>query len=177
MTNPTVNAQSISDLTYSPEDFDSFNAIMRAPASYSTKIDLRTRLILKGLLNDLMGARDAITNMAEPDDWFSIQVPISVLSGLIDGNPPVQLAEAWCKQLNNAEETPMEEPIKPQGPITYRYRPGDFTRALREGLRHENIVDDIEEIMYGLLFHRDDHSHDMARDLLADLVNALDKAE
>lgn len=177
MTKPTINTQAIPELTYSPEDFDSFNAIMRAPASYSTRIDLRTRLILKGLLNDLMGAREAITNMAEPDDWFSIQVPISVLSGLINGTPPVQLAESWAKRSSETEETPVQEPISPQPQVTYRYRPGDFTRALREGLRHENIVDDIEAVMYGLLFQRDDDSVTMAKELLLDLVCALNKTE
>lgn len=177
MTSETVNTQSIPELTLSPEDFESFNAVMRAPASYRTQIDLRTRLILKGLLNDLVGARDAITNIAEPDDWFSIQVPISVLTGLINGTPPVKLAESWEKRLNGTEETPVQEPIKPQAQVTYRYRPGDFTRALREGLQHENIVEDIEAIMYGLLFHRDDDSVILARELLFDLVNALDARE
>lgn len=171
MNTNTENA--IPTLTLQEEDFGSYNALENVPEDYRPQIDPVTRQIFRELAYDLMALGDGIKiENGSPDLWFSAQVPCNVLCEVLqDVFPPI------ADRARILGDKPMEEPASPQAPVTYRYRPGDFTRALREGLRHENIVDDIEEIMFGLLFHRDDHSHDMARDLLADLVNALDKTE
>jgi len=54
----------------------------------------------------------------------------------------------------------------------FKYKDGDISRALAEGLRHKVVATDIEHALFALLFERDDNSHDMARDLLADLLHA-----
>ena len=60
----------------------------------------------------------------------------------------------------------------PAPSITFRYRAGDITRALAEGLRHEAVADDVEAVLSGLLFSPDEHAIDSARELLADLLEA-----
>lgn len=54
----------------------------------------------------------------------------------------------------------------------YRYKAGDITRALAEGLRHEAVADDVEAVLSGLLFSSDEHAIDSTRELLADLLEA-----
>lgn len=162
-------------LTLVEEDFRSFNALENVSEGYRPQIDPETRLILRELAYDLMGLSDALEhdeNEIDPDTWFSAKVPFRVLCEVLqDVFPPI------ADKARILGDKPMAEPAKPQPTVTYRYRPGDFTRALREGLRHENIIDDIEVVMYGLLFHRDNDSVIMAKDLLFDLVNALDASE
>lgn len=60
----------------------------------------------------------------------------------------------------------------PAPSVTFRYRAGDITRALAEGLRHEQVADDVETVVYDLLFIADQHTIDSARELLADLLEA-----
>lgn len=60
----------------------------------------------------------------------------------------------------------------PAPAVTFRYRAGDITRALAEGLRHEQVADDVETVLYDLLFIADQHTIDSARELLADLLEA-----
>lgn len=162
-------------LTLVEEDFGSFNALENVSEGYRPQIDPETRRILRELAYDLMGLSDALEHEEygiNPDTWFSAKVPFSVLCEVLqDVFPPI------ADKARILGEKPMAEQANLQPRNSYLYRPGDFTRALREGLRHENIVDDIEEIMFGLLFHRDDDSVVMARDLLFDLVRAVDKAE
>lgn len=60
----------------------------------------------------------------------------------------------------------------PAPAVTFRYRAGDITRALAEGLRHETVADDVEAVLSALLFSADEHAIDSARELLADLLEA-----
>ncbi|WP_199451663.1 hypothetical protein [Marinobacter sp. bablab_jr008] len=43
-------------------------------------------------------------------------------------------------------------PLHPTPTTTYRYRAGDITRALAEGLKHEGIAADIEQVLHDVLF-------------------------
>lgn len=174
-TTMSANIRSIPGLNYCAEDFGSFNTAMSAPASHRVEIDLRTRLILKALLNDFMAAREIITSLTDDVDALcSIQVPISVLAGLVEGHSPLQLATACQKKAYNEESEPAEEPLSLHAADSDNYQPGDFVRALREGLKHENLIDEIESMMVGLLFHRGENSTHVARNLLFDLLSALD---
>lgn len=56
--------------------------------------------------------------------------------------------------------------------IAFRYKQGDITRALLEGLRHEQVAADVEDVLSALLFSADDHAISNARDMLADLLAA-----
>ncbi|MEC9388078.1 MAG: hypothetical protein VX393_17125 [Pseudomonadota bacterium] len=43
-------------------------------------------------------------------------------------------------------------PLHPTPTTTYRYKAGDITRALAEGLKHEGIAADIEQVLHDVLF-------------------------
>ncbi|WP_373190478.1 hypothetical protein [Halomonas sp.] len=62
--------------------------------------------------------------------------------------------------------------LHPTPAPAFRYKAGDITRALAEGLRHEAVADDVEAVLSGLLFSPDEHAIDSARELLADLLEA-----
>ena len=42
--------------------------------------------------------------------------------------------------------------MKRNAEITYRYKHGDIARALAEGLKHERIAADIEQVLHDVLF-------------------------
>lgn len=49
-------------------------------------------------------------------------------------------------------------PLHPPQASELRYRQGDITRALLEGLKHEGIAADIEQVLHDVLFFPDaDH--------------------
>lgn len=52
------------------------------------------------------------------------------------------------------------------------FRAGDIARALAEGLKHGQVADDIDAVLSDLLFTGDDHAHDIAREMLFDLLKA-----
>jgi len=62
--------------------------------------------------------------------------------------------------------------LHPTPAPVFRYKAGDITRALAEGLRHEAVADDVEAVLSGLLFSPDEHAIDSARLMLADLLEA-----
>ncbi len=43
-------------------------------------------------------------------------------------------------------------PLHPTPTTIYRYKAGDITRALVEGLKHEGIAADIEKVLHDVLF-------------------------
>jgi len=43
-------------------------------------------------------------------------------------------------------------PLHPTPTTTYRYKAGDITRALAEGLKHEGMAADIEQVLHDVLF-------------------------
>ena len=43
-------------------------------------------------------------------------------------------------------------PLNPKPSINYRYKRGDITRALAEGLKHEVVAADIEQVLHDVLF-------------------------
>ena len=80
--------------THCYQDFSCFNALADAQKDHQPQIDPRTRLILRALLKDLTAHRDAYADLtSEPDEFMSIQVPISVLNGLLDGASTVSTAD------------------------------------------------------------------------------------
>lgn len=58
--------------------------------------------------------------------------------------------------------TPLRRTPAPS--IAFRYKQGDITRALLEGLRHEQVTADVEDVLSALLFSADDHAISNARD-------------
>lgn len=58
---------------------------------------------------------------------------------------------------------PKVTPLHPTPAPAFRYNRGDITRALLEGLRHEEIVADVESVLADLLFlPADEQDHDAA---------------
>jgi len=66
-------------------------------------------------------------------------------------------------------------PIKHR--VTYRYKPGDIGSALAEGLRHEVIAGDIEQALHDLLFVCESEDVLAAREMLSQLLNALEQSK
>lgn len=58
-------------------------------------------------------------------------------------------------------------------PTTYRYQTGNITRALGEGLKHEQIATKIEQALEHLIFVAGSEDIQAARELLSDLLDAL----
>jgi hypothetical protein len=61
----------------------------------------------------------------------------------------------------------------PGTPEGRRYQAGDLARALNEGLRHEEIAEDIEMALYDLLFIGGEEDVLVAREMLANLMHTL----
>lgn len=53
--------------------------------------------------------------------------------------------------------------MKRNAEITYRYKHGDIARALAEGLKHERIAADIEQVLHDVLFSLSRSTNDMGR--------------
>lgn len=68
--------------------------------------------------------------------------------------------------------------LHPTPTTTYRYKAGDITRALAEGLKHEGIAADIEKVLHDVLFfpeHDADEQYGAlcaASDVLYNLLHA-----
>lgn len=57
--------------------------------------------------------------------------------------------------------------------VVFKYKHGDLCQALRLALEDEDISEEIEETLAGLLFHRTDDDTDSTRELLSDMLAAL----
>jgi hypothetical protein len=63
-------------------------------------------------------------------------------------------------------------PLHPTPTTTYRYKAGDITRALAEGLKHEGIAADIEQVLHDVLFFPRDNADEQCG-VLCDASNII----
>ncbi|ERS81609.1 hypothetical protein Q672_09880 [Marinobacter sp. EVN1] len=62
--------------------------------------------------------------------------------------------------------------LHPTPTTIYRYKAGDITRALAEGLKHESIAADIEKVLHDVLFFPE-HDPDEQYGALCEASNTI----